>query len=64
VGANLALRALLALRFRQPAEGVLLHPLSVLALLAIALNSFRWSRRGAIHWRDRSYPARSARVAP
>ncbi|MBV9775070.1 MAG: glycosyltransferase [Gemmatimonadetes bacterium] len=64
VGANLALRALLALRFRQPPEGVLLHPLAVLALLAIAVNSFRWSRRGAIRWRDRVYPARSARVAP
>nr|ANY58121.1 Glycosyl transferase [uncultured bacterium] len=64
VGANLALRALLAARFRQPAEGVLLHPLAVLALLAVALNSFRWSRRGAIRWRDRTYPARAARVAP
>ncbi|HEX2191009.1 MAG TPA: glycosyltransferase family 2 protein [Longimicrobiaceae bacterium] len=61
VGANLLLRALLALRFRQPAEGVLLHPVSVLALLAIAANSFRWTRRGAIRWRGRVYPARAAR---
>lgn len=64
VAANLALRALLALRLRQPLEGVLLHPLAVLALLAIALNSFRWSRRGQIHWRDRTYPARAARMGP
>lgn len=64
VGANLALRTLLAARFRQPAEGVLLHPLSVLALLAVAANSLRWSRRGAIRWRGRVYPARAARAAP
>ncbi|HEX7239763.1 MAG TPA: glycosyltransferase family 2 protein [Longimicrobiaceae bacterium] len=64
VGANLTLRVLLAARFRQPIEGVLLHPFAVLALLAVALNSFRWSRRGAIRWRDRTYPARAARAAP
>lgn len=64
VAANLALRALLAARFRQPPEGVLLHPLGVLALLAIAANSLRWSRRGAIRWRDRVYPSRAARTAP
>lgn len=63
VAANLALRLLLALRFRQPAEGVLLHPLAVLALLGIALNSWRWSRRGAIRWRGRVYAARAARGA-
>jgi chlorobactene glucosyltransferase len=64
VGAGIAVRALLAARFRQPPEGMLLHPLSVAALLAIAVNSFRWSRRGAIRWRGRVYPSRSARVAP
>lgn len=62
VGANLALRTVLAVRFRQPGEGILLHPVGVLALLAIAVNSWRWSRRGAIRWRGRSYPARAARV--
>jgi chlorobactene glucosyltransferase len=61
VAANLALRTMLALRFRQPPEGILLHPLGILALLAIALNSFRWSRRGAIQWRGRSYAARAVR---
>lgn len=49
------LRAALALRFRHPPEGVLLHPLAVLALLGIALNSWRWYRRGAIRWRGRTY---------
>ncbi|HEX8273338.1 MAG TPA: glycosyltransferase family 2 protein [Longimicrobiaceae bacterium] len=62
VAANMALRALLTARFRQPPEGVLLHPLGVLALLAIAANSFRWSRRGAIRWRGRVYPSRAARA--
>lgn len=62
VAANLAIRAVLALRFGQPPEGVLLHPLAVLALLGIALNSFRWSRRGRILWRGRAYPARAART--
>jgi glycosyltransferase involved in cell wall biosynthesis len=63
VAANLALRAALALRLRHPPEGVLLHPLGILALLGIAANSFRWSRRGAIRWRGRSYAARAAREA-
>ena len=62
LGANMAVRALLALRFRQPAEGILLHPLGVLALLGIALNSWRWSRRGAIRWRGRSYAGRAERT--
>ena len=64
VAANLALRMLLAIRFRQPPEGVLLHPFAVLGLLGIALNSFRWSLRGVIRWRGRSYPRRAARTTP
>jgi chlorobactene glucosyltransferase len=64
MGANLLARAALALRFRQPAEGIVLHPLAVLVLLAIALNSFRWARRGAIRWRGRVYAARQARTPP
>jgi glycosyltransferase involved in cell wall biosynthesis len=63
IAANVGVRAVLALRFRQPPEGVLLHPLSILALLAIAINSWRWSRRGSIEWRGRSYAARRARLA-
>lgn len=63
VAANVAIRAVLAARYGQPWEAVLLHPLAVVALLGIAVNSFRWSRRGEIRWRDRVYPARGARVA-
>ena len=62
VAANVAIRVALALRLRQPAEGILLHPFAVLGLLAIAVNSFRWSRRGDIRWRGRSYASREARV--
>lgn len=61
VGANVALRAVLAWRFRQPAEGVLLHPVGVLALLGIALNSFRWHARDSIMWSGRSYARKSRR---
>lgn len=62
VAANLAIRAALALRLRQPVEGILLHPLAVLGLMAIAVNSFLWSRRGDIRWRGRRYASREARL--
>ena len=62
VAANVAIRVALALRLRQPPEGILLHPLAVLGLLAIAANSFRWSRRGDIQWRGRRYASRDARL--
>lgn len=61
VGANLALRVALAARYRHAPEGVLLHPLAVLGLLAIAINSFLWHARGAIQWSGRTYAARKAR---
>ena len=61
VAANLAQRALLARRFGNPAWTVLAHPLGVGLLLAIAVNSWRWTRAGRIHWSGRSYPARDAR---
>jgi hypothetical protein len=62
VAANVAIRAALALRLRQPPESILLHPLAVLGLMAIAVNSFRWSRRGDIRWRGRRYASREARL--
>jgi glycosyltransferase involved in cell wall biosynthesis len=61
VAANVAIRAVLAIRLRQPLEGIIVHPVAVLGLLAIAANSLRWSRRGAIQWRGRSYAARGVR---
>lgn len=61
VGANLIERALLALRYGQPAVTVLLHPLSIASLCAIALNSWRWQRAGTISWRGRTYRPRTER---
>ena len=61
VGCNVALRGLLALRFRQPVEGLVLHPVGVLALVAIAVNSALWHLRGEIPWAGRVYAARTDR---
>lgn len=63
VAANVVIRAVLAWRFRHPVEGMALHPIGVLVLLAIALNSRRWSRLGAIRWRGRIYTERASRIA-
>ena len=54
-GANLVQRAVLAVRHGHRAWSALLQPLAVLVLLALAVNSWRWSRRGAIRWRGRTY---------
>jgi len=62
VVANLVLRGALAVRFRQPFESVLLHPLGTLALMAIAVNSAVWTHRGRVEWAGRVYAARSRRV--
>lgn len=64
VGANLALRAMMALRFRQPIEGILLHPLAVISLVAIAFNSLRWSRQNEVLWSGRSYVGKQHRNTP
>lgn len=63
IAANLTQRALLARRFGHPAWTVPAHVAGVLAFAALAVNSWRWSRRGAIHWRGRTYAARGARGA-
>ena len=61
---NLGLRAVMAVRYRQPLDSAVLHPVGVLVLLAIAVNSWRWARSGTIEWAGRTYAARSARRAP
>jgi chlorobactene glucosyltransferase len=61
VGANVAERALLAHRHDHPWRGVLLHPLAILSLLAIAVNSWRWQAAGTVAWRGRVYASRPER---
>jgi chlorobactene glucosyltransferase len=63
VAMNITVRAALALRFAQPLEGLVLHPLSVLLLCALAWNSYRWSARGRLTWAGRSYGDRNRRLA-
>ncbi len=57
VVANLAIRLWLAMRHGHPLLSVLLHPVGVLVLCGIALNSWRWSRSAAISWAGRTYPS-------
>lgn len=65
LAANLLQRALLAVRHGYGADSVLLHPIGVLAFLAIALDSARRTRLGRIEWSGRVYAERSKReVAP
>lgn len=61
VAANLILRGAMAARHRQPWLSVLLHPFGVLVLLAIAVNSWRWTTSNRVQWAGRTYAARSQR---
>ena len=61
LGFNLLLRLMLAQRHHHSALSVLLHPMGVLGLLAIAVNSALWHHRGKIVWSGRAYQARAAR---
>ncbi|MEZ4316778.1 MAG: glycosyltransferase [Myxococcota bacterium] len=60
VGANLAVRSWLAVRHGHTWRSVVLHPVGVLVLCGIALNSWRWSRRHAIVWSGRVYRTRES----
>lgn len=64
VASNLGQRLLLWLRWGQSPGGLFSHPLGALLVIVIALNSLRWSLRGAIHWAGRSYAASHARKGP
>jgi len=62
VAANVCLRMIMALRYGHSPLSVLLHPVAVLAMMGVLGTSYRWSRRGDIRWRGRSYPARAERA--
>lgn len=54
VGLNLVLRSLLALRSDHGLLSVLLHPIGVLAAIAIGIEAMLHRyRRGAVRWKDR-----------
>ncbi len=61
VGANVGLRLTMAVRHGHSMGSVVAHPMAVLAMMGVLIDSFRWSRRGDIRWRGRSYPARAER---
>jgi chlorobactene glucosyltransferase len=61
VAANIGTRLIMAARYGHSGLSVLLHPVAVLAMMGVLVESFRWSRRGDIRWRGRSYPARAQR---
>lgn len=61
VAANIALRLIMAARYHHSLVSVVLHPVAVLLMMGILFESFRWSRRGDIRWRGRSYGAKATR---
>lgn len=63
VAANVTLRLIMAARHGHSLLSVLVHPLAVLAMMGVLLDSYRCSRRGDIRWRGRSYAARAQREA-
>ena len=63
VAANVVLRLIMAARYRHSLLSVLVHPVAVLMMMGVLLDSFRSSRRGDIRWRGRSYAARAQREA-
>lgn len=60
--AIIGLQLLLVARYRQPKSGLVLHPLSILAFLAICLNSWRWQARGRVVWAGRTYASMENRL--
>ncbi|MCW5756629.1 MAG: glycosyltransferase [Phycisphaeraceae bacterium] len=54
IGCQIALRGLLAWRFRLPILTALLHPLGVLAMVLVQWDSFRLHRSGKRSWRGRA----------
>lgn len=58
---TVAQRGITWLRWKQPASGMVWHPIGALAVVLIALNSLAWSLRGEIRWAGRRYASRSAR---
>lgn len=60
LGLNVLLRLVLALRFGHPLFiGILFHPLGILAVAVIAVNSYRWFKAGKGEWKGRRFSLRA-----
>ena len=55
VVANVSMRLLISWRHRHPYSGAIWHPLAVVGLLVIAMNSYFWARARNIRWAGRTY---------
>jgi chlorobactene glucosyltransferase len=60
--AGWGLRLLHVVRHGSTVTSALLHPVGVVVLLAIAVRSWRWTRRGTIRWAGRIYAGRATRL--
>lgn len=61
VACGLMTRSVLAAPHRHQWWSILMHPAAVMALVAIALNSWRWHRLGQVTWAGRMYDSRDNR---
>jgi hypothetical protein len=55
VAANHLIRVATAIRLRQSSNGIVLHPVGLIWMIAILVNSLRRSRAGTLWWRGRRY---------
>lgn len=55
IAANHLIRVATAIRLRQSSNGIVLHPLGLLWMIALLLNSLRRSRAGVLLWAGRRY---------
>jgi hypothetical protein len=55
IAANHLVRVATAVRLRQSSNGIVLHPVGLLWMIAILLNSLRRSRAGVLLWAGRRY---------
>jgi len=55
IAANHLIRIAIAIRLRQSSNGIVLHPIGLLWMIALLLNSLRRGRKGTLFWRGRRY---------
>jgi chlorobactene glucosyltransferase len=64
IGLLLAIRLSLSVRFSMSYAAVLVHPIAMLVVIAMALNSMRWVLlAGGSRWKGRSYEFRKRNLA-